>query len=255
MKTSVLAGRGGAGFPTGLRGGRSCHAPSRRQVRCLQLGRSGTRYLQRPRLLRLQPHSVIEGMAIAAYAMGANAATTTFTAKSGKPLLQKVDERRARRAAGLSRPEHSWFRASISSCSHITATAPTSAAKRPRCSSRSGKEGSAALQTAVPGLTFGLYGKPTTIQQYRDRRHPVHSEHGRPGSWKPANRNNGGTKLFSISVTSNRPGNCNSAQHRFSTLLEMAGGCAVAASLGCIPGGPSAPTIPGDDHDGHNDGL
>ncbi|MDI3514997.1 MAG: NADH-quinone oxidoreductase subunit, partial [Rhodocyclaceae bacterium] len=71
LKTSVLRGRGGAGFPTGLKWSFMPRSfPGDKYLACnSDEGEPGT-FKDRD-ILRYNPHSVIEGMAIAAYAMGA----------------------------------------------------------------------------------------------------------------------------------------------------------------------------------------
>ena len=115
-------------------------------------------------LLRYNPHIVIEGMAIAGYAMGMHAsATTTSTARSGTST--SAARRRSTEAlrGRATSARTSSAATSASSSTTITATAPTSAARRPRCSNRSkARRAMPRFKPPFPA-SYGLYGKPTTI--------------------------------------------------------------------------------------------
>jgi NADH:ubiquinone oxidoreductase subunit F (NADH-binding) len=136
VKKSALRGRGGAGFPTGLKWSfmPKNYAGDKYLVCNSDEGEPGT-FKDRD-ILRYNPHIVIEGMAIAAYAMGIGRGYNYIHGEVWdiyKRFEEALDEARA--AGFLGR--RFWAPSSASSSSRITATAPISVARKPRCSSRS----------------------------------------------------------------------------------------------------------------------
>ena len=163
VKKSALRGRGGAGFPTGLKWS------------FMPRNYDGTKYLvcnsdegepgtfKDRDILRYNPHSVIEGMAIAAYAMG-SARRLQLHSRRNLGCLRAL-RRGARGGArrGLSRRQHPRFGLQFPALHTTTAMAPISAAKRPALlESLEGKKGQPRFKPPFPA-SFGLYGKPTTI--------------------------------------------------------------------------------------------
>src|SRR5690606_18334938 len=97
--------------------------------------------------------------------------------------------------------------------------------------------------------SFGLYGKPTTINNTETfAAVPWIIRNGAKEYLEIGLPNNGGTKLFSISGDVERPGNYEIPLGTpFSTLLELAGGMRDGRKLkAVIPGGSSAPVLPAD---------
>jgi NADH-quinone oxidoreductase subunit F len=162
VKKSVLRGRGGAGFPTGLKWSFMPRSfPGDKYVVCnSDEGEPGT-FKDRD-ILRYNPHSVIEGMAIAAFAMGAARGYNYIHGEVWEiyeRFEEALDEARAAGFLGSNMLGSGFSSSSL----RITATAPTSAARKRRCSSRSkGKKGQPRFKPPFPA-SFGLYGKPTTI--------------------------------------------------------------------------------------------
>ena len=138
VKASGLRGRGGAGFPTGVKWSfMPRDAPGQKYVVCnSDESEPGTCHDRD--ILRYNPHSVIEGMAIGGYAMGA---TVGYNYIRGEFLAEPYPRFEAALAGGLrgraARQGHPGHAASTSTCTQSRAPAPTSAAKRRRSSSRS----------------------------------------------------------------------------------------------------------------------
>ena len=137
LKASGLRGRGGAGFPTGLKWSfMPRQFPGQKYLVCnTDEGEPGT-FKDRD-IIRYNPHALIEGMAIGAYAMGITVGYNYIHGEifAGLPALRRSAGRSARRRLP-GRQDHGQ-RVLASSCTRTTATAPTSAAKKPRCSNRS----------------------------------------------------------------------------------------------------------------------
>jgi len=248
VKKSALRGRGGAGFPTGLKWSfMPRQFDGEKYVVCnSDEGEPGT-FKDRD-ILRYNPHAVIEGMAIAGYAMGA---TRGYNYIHGEiwEVYQRCEEalREAYEAGFLGRGikgsdfsfdlfNHHGYGAYI--CGEETAL----------LESIEGKKGQPRFKPPFPA-SFGLYGKPTTINNTETFASvPWIIRHG--GEWfaNLGRPNNGGTKIFSVSGDVERPGNYEIRLGTpFSTLLAMAGGVRGGRKLkAVIPGGSSMPVLPGE---------
>jgi len=131
VKRSALRGRGGAGFPTGLKWSfmPQQYKGEKYLVCNSDEGEPGT-FKDRD-ILRYNPHALIEGMAIGAYAMGCRRGYNYVHGEIWE-VYERMEEAVAEAfAAGFLGDNI------LGTCSTTTATARTSAARRPRCSSRS----------------------------------------------------------------------------------------------------------------------
>ena len=247
VKKSVLRGRGGAGFPTGLKWSFMPRAfPGDKYVVCnSDEGEPGT-FKDRDILL-FNPHAVIEGMIIAGYAMGAARGYNYIHGEVWEVYLRFEEALAEARQAGFIGQNvlgsgfdfelfaHHGFGAYI--CGEETAL----------LESIEGKKGQPRFKPPFPA-SYGLYGKPTTINNTETFAAVPYIINGGADAYLEAGKaNNGGTKLFSISGHVNRPGNYEIPLGTpFATLLEMAGGMRGGRALkGCIPGGSSSPVLPG----------
>ena len=163
LKKSALRGRGGAGFPTGLKWSfMPRQFPGAKYLVCnSDEGEPG--HLQGPRPAALQPARGDRGHDHRRLRDGRHArATTTSTARSGRSTSSCEEALAEAHAAGYI-GKNILGSDSPSSCTRTTATAPTSAARRPRCSSRSrARRAMPRFKPPFPA-SYGLYGKPTTI--------------------------------------------------------------------------------------------
>ncbi|THF62765.1 NADH-quinone oxidoreductase subunit NuoF [Pseudothauera rhizosphaerae] len=248
LKASVLRGRGGAGFPTGLKWSFMPRSfPGDKYLACnSDEGEPGT-FKDRD-ILRYNPHAVIEGMAIAAYAMGA-ARGYNYIHGEIFEIYQRFEEAlaEAREAKLIGRNilgsdfsfelfAHHGYGAYI--CGEETAL----------LESIEGKKGQPRFKPPFPA-SYGLYGKPTTINNTETFASvPFILNMGGEAFLNLGKPNNGGMKLFSVSGHVNRPGNYEIPLGTpFSELLEMAGGVRGGRKLkAVIPGGSSAPVLPAD---------
>lgn len=248
LKLSALRGRGGAGFPTGLKWSFINRSnPSQKYVVCnSDEGEPGT--CKDRDILRYNPHQLIEGMAIAGYTMGATVGYNYIRGEFWEPY-ERVEEALAEaRAAGLLGENIQDSGISFELHNHLGAGAYICGEETALLNSLEGKKGQPRFKPPFPA-NFGLYGKPTTINNTETYASvPVILEKG--GQWfldlgKP---NNGGTKCFSVSGHVNKPGNFEIPLGTpFKTLLEMAGGVRGGKKLkAVIPGGSSMPVLPGD---------
>jgi len=248
LKTSALRGRGGAGFPTGLKWSFMPRAfQGDKYIVCnSDEGEPGT-FKDRD-ILRYNPHQLIEGMAIAGYVLGAKVGYNYIHGEIFDCYeIFEAALKDAREAGYLGDKlfgtdfcfqlhAHAGYGAYI--CGEETAL----------LESIEGKKGQPRFKPPFPA-SFGLYGKPTTINNTETLASvPWIVQHGGQAFLELGKPNNGGPKLFSVSGHVNKPGNYEVALGTpFSELLEMAGGVRGSHKLkAVIPGGSSAPVLPAD---------
>ena len=248
LKKSALRGRGGAGFPTGLKWSfMPRQAPGPKYVVCnSDEGEPGT--CKDRDLLRYNPHSVIEGMLIAGYAMSASAGYNYIHGEVWEIYEQFEEALAEAYAAG-------YIGSNIlgSEFSHEMHAVPGYGAyicgeETALLESLEGKKGMPRFKPPFPA-SYGLYGKPTTINNTETfAAVPWITRHGADAFLALGKPNNGGTKLFSVTGHVNRPGNYEVRLGTpFARLLEMAGGVRTGRKLkGVIPGGSSMPVLPAD---------
>ncbi|MEM1080373.1 MAG: NADH-quinone oxidoreductase subunit NuoF [Pseudomonadota bacterium] len=249
VKASSLRGRGGAGFPTGLKWSfmpRS--APIQKYLLCnSDESEPGTCHDRD--ILRFNPHALVEGMAIGCYAMGAtvgyNYLRGEFHHEPFERFEAALNEAYAAgylgqniRGAGVDVDLYAVLGAGAYNCGEETAL----------MESLEGKKGQPRFKPPFPA-NFGVYGKPTTINNTETLASvPAIIRNGPEwflGLGKP---NNGGPKIFSVSGHVERPGNYEIPLGTpFSDLLEHAGGMRNGHNLkAVIPGGSSMPILPAD---------
>jgi NADH-quinone oxidoreductase subunit F len=248
VKKSALRGRGGAGFPTGLKWSfMPKQFTGEKYLVCnSDEGEPGT-FKDRD-ILRYNPHALFEGMAIAGYAMGC-ARGYNYVHGEIWDVYDRCEEALAEayEAGFLGRNilgsgfsfdlfNHHGYGAYI--CGEETAL----------LESLEGKRGQPRFKPPFPA-SYGLYGRPTTINNTETLAAvPWILRHG--GEWflDLGLPNNGGTKLFSMSGDVERPGNFEVRLGTpFPDLLALAGGMRGGRKLkAVIPGGSSAPVLPAD---------
>lgn len=247
LKTSALRGRGGAGFPTGLKWSfMNRNSPIQKYVVCnSDEGEPGT--CKDRDILRKNPHQLIEGMAIAGYVMGATVGYNYIRGEFWEPFERMESALKEAYAAGLLGKNILGSGIDFDLYNHLGAGAYICGEETALLNSLEGKKGQPRFKPPFPA-NFGLYGKPTTINNTETFASvPVILEKG--GEWflKLGKPNNGGMKCFSVSGHVNKPANFEIPLGTpFKTLLEMAGGMLEGRRLkAVIPGGSSMPVLPG----------
>ncbi len=246
LKTSNLRGRGGAGFPTGLKWSfMPRQFPGAKYVVCnSDEGEPGT-FKDRD-ILRYNPHSVIEGMVLAGYAMGCE--------RGYNYIHGEIFEVYERFEAALDEARQAGFLGSnilksdfsFDIFAHHGYGAYICGEETALLESIEGKKGQPRFKPPFPA-SYGLFGKPTTINNTETFASvPFILDLGGEHFLNLGKANNGGTKIFSVSGHVNRPGNYElNLGTPFSELLEMAGGVRGGRKLkAVIPGGSSAPVMP-----------
>lgn len=246
LKTSSLRGRGGAGFPTGLKWSFMPRtAPGQKYIVCnSDEGEPGT--CKDRDILRYNPHALIEGMAIAGYCIGATAGYNYIRGEFWEPYERFEGALEEAYNAGLIGKNINGSGVDFDLYSHLGAGAYICGEETALLESIEGKKGQPRYKPPFPA-NYGLFGKPTTINNTETLASvPTILKEG--GTWflelgKP---NNGGSKLFSVSGHVNKPGNYEVPMGMpFAELLEIAGGVRNGHKLkAVIPGGSSAPVLP-----------
>ncbi|UCG73462.1 MAG: NADH-quinone oxidoreductase subunit NuoF [Chromatiales bacterium] len=247
VKASGLRGRGGAGFPTGVKWG---FMPRDRDVQKYVVCNSdesepGTCHDRD--ILRYNPHAVIEGMAIGGFVMGA---TVGYNYIRGEFMDEPVPcfEAALKEAydagllgkniqgSGIDFDLHTFVGAGAYICGEETGL----------LESLEGKPGRPRFKPPFPA-GFGLYGKPTTINNTQSFA-SVPTILRRGPEWFAAlgPENSGGTLIFSVSGHVNRPGNFELPLGiPFRELMDLCGGVRDGRRLkAVIPGGCSVPVMP-----------
>lgn len=247
VKASGLRGRGGAGFPTGLKWSFiNRAAPIDKYVVCnSDEGEPGT--CKDRDILRYNPHALIEGMIIAGYAIGAVAGYNYIRGEFWEPYERFEHALEEARAAGLLGKDILGSGFDFDLYSHLGGGAYICGEETALLESIEGKKGQPRYKPPFPAM-FGLYGKPTVINN-TETLASIPQIMASGGEWFKGLgvENSGGSKLFSVSGNVNKPGNFEVPMGTpFSELLEMAGGVTEGRTLkAVIPGGSSAPVIPG----------
>ncbi|HSF77523.1 MAG TPA: NADH-quinone oxidoreductase subunit NuoF [Steroidobacteraceae bacterium] len=247
VKASGLRGRGGAGFPTGLKWSfMPRNAPGQKYAVCnSDESEPGTCHDRD--ILRYNPHALIEGMAIGGYAMGA---TVGYNYIRGEFLAEPVPRFEAALqeayAAGLLGKNLQGSGIDFDLYSFVGAGAYICGEETALLESLEGKQGKPRFKPPFPA-NFGLYGKPTTInntQSYASV--PTILRKGAKWFADLGTPNAGGTVIFSVSGHVNKPGNYELPLGiPFRDLLEIAGGVRGGRLLkAVIPGGSSVPVLP-----------
>jgi NADH-quinone oxidoreductase subunit F len=247
VKISALRGRGGAGFPTGLKWSFFPRAfPGDKYIVCnTDEGEPGT-FKDRD-IIRFNPHLLIEGMLIAAYTLGAKVGYNYIHGEimdCYERFEQALDEARA---AGLLGKNILGTDFEFNLYAHHGYGAYVCGEETALIESIEGKKGQPRFKPPFPA-SFGVYGKPTNVNNTETYSSiPYIIRNGGQKFLELGKPNNGGTKIFSLSGHVEKPGNYEVGMGTpFKDLFEMAGGVRGGKQLkAVIPGGSSVPVMPG----------
>ena len=251
VKASGLRGRGGAGFPTGLKWSfMPKESDGRPHYLVVNADESEPGTCKDRDILRHDPHTLIEGCVIASFAMGANAAYIYVRGefiREREALQAAIDE--CYEAGLLGKNNKLGY--DIDIYVHHGAGAYICGEETALLESLEGKKGQPRLKPPFPA-NMGLYGCPTTVNNVESiavtptilrRGASWFSSFGRP--------NNVGTKLFMMSGLVNRPGAVEEAMgSSFKEMVEKHGGGIRGGwdnLLAVIPGGASCPVVKAED--------
>lgn len=248
IKESALRGRGGAGFPTGLKWSfMPRRLPGDKYIVCnSDEGEPGT--CKDRDILRFNPHQLVEGMIIAGYTIGAQAGYNYIRGEFVEPIDRFETAIQEAIAAGYLGKDILGSGFNFELYTQPGAGAYICGEETALLESLEGKKGQPRYKPPFPA-GYGLYGRPTTINNTETLASvPVILQYG--GEWfhEIGTPNNGGSKIFSVSGHVNKPGNYEVPMGTpFSSLLELAGGMKNGNKIkAVIPGGSSTPVILGE---------
>jgi NADH-quinone oxidoreductase subunit F len=247
IKASGLRGRGGAGFPTGLKWSFMPDDPEIQKYVVCNSDESEPGTCHDRDILRYNPHAVIEGMAIGGFGMGA---TVGYNYIRGEFMDEPVPrfEAAVKEAsdAGLLGKNIQGSGIDFDLYAFVGAGAYICGEETGLLESLEGKPGRPRFKPPFPA-GFGLYGKPTTINNTQSFASvPTILRKGSDWFADLGPEGSAGTMIFSVSGHINRPGNFELPLGiPFKDLLEIAGGIRDGRQLkAVIPGGCSVPVMP-----------
>lgn len=249
IKRSGLRGRGGAGFPTGLKWSFMPRTmPGQKYLVC-NSDESEPGTCKDRDILRFNPHALVEGMAIAAYVIGATVGYNYLRGEfMDEPWLRFEQAVQEAYALGLLGKNIQGSGVDFDLYSSLGAGAYICGEETALLESLEGKKGQPRFKPPYPA-SFGLYGCPTTINN-TETLASIPSIMRNGGQWFAdlGVANSGGEKLFSMSGHLNNPGNFEIPMGTpFTELLTMAGGVRQGRQLkAVIPGGSSVPVLKGE---------
>ncbi|MCB1766300.1 MAG: NADH-quinone oxidoreductase subunit NuoF [Candidatus Competibacteraceae bacterium] len=249
VKKSGLRGRGGAGFPTGLKWTFMPRNAAVQKYMVCNSDESEPGTCKDRDILRFNPHALVEGMAIAGFATGS---TVGYNYMRGEfldePYRRFEDAVKEAYAAGLLGKNIQGSGIDFDLYPTLGAGAYICGEETALLESLEGKKGQPRFKPPFPA-SYGLYGRPTTINNTESFSSvPAIVLNG--GEWFASlgTANAGGTKIFSVSGHVEKPGNFEvSLGLPFADLLALAGGVWKGRQLkAVIPGGSSVPVVPGE---------
>lgn len=246
IKNSALRGRGGAGFPTGLKWSfMPRRLPGDKYIVCnSDEGEPGT--CKDRDIIRFNPHQLIEGMIIAGYTIGAQTGYNYIRGEFYEPIERFEAALEEAREAGYLGKDILGSGFSFQLHTHMGAGAYICGEETALLESLEGKKGQPRYKPPFPA-GYGLYGRPTTINNTESLASiPVILQHGADWFHELGTPNNGGSKIFCMTGHVNKPGNYEVPLGTpFAELLELAGGVRHGHQLkAVIPGGSSTPVVP-----------
>ncbi len=249
VKKSGLRGRGGAGFPAGLKWTFMPRNATVQKYMVCNSDESEPGTCKDRDILRFNPHALVEGMAIAGFATGSTVGYNYMRGEFMDEPYQRFEHAvKEAYAAGLLGKNIQGSGIDFDLYPTLGAGAYICGEETALLESLEGKKGQPRFKPPFPA-NYGLYGKPTTINN-TETFSSVPSIIRNGGEWFAGlgTTNAGGTKIFSVSGHVEKPGNFEvSMGIPFADLLALAGGIWKGRTLkAVIPGGSSVPVVPGE---------
>ncbi len=249
VKASGLRGRGGAGFPTGVKWSFMPRAaPVQKYIVC-NSDESEPGTCKDRDILRFNPHALVEGMAIAGYSIGATVGYNYLRGEFMDEPYQRFEQAvREAYQLGLLGKNIQGTGVDFDLYGSLGAGAYICGEETALLESLEGKKGQPRFKPPFPA-NYGLYGKPTTINNTESLASvPTILRKGAKWFAAMGKPTSGGTKIFSVSGHVAKPGNYEIPMGTpFRDLLDLAGGMRGGRALkAVIPGGSSVPVVPGE---------
>lgn len=248
LKQGSLRGRGGAGFPTGMKWSFMPAGDMQKYILC-NSDESEPGTCKDRDILRYNPHAVLEGLAIACYATGSTVAYNYLRGEfRHEPFEHMEHALKEAYDAGLLGKDIDGSGVDVDIHNVLGAGAYICGEETALMESLEGKKGMPRFKPPFPA-NFGMYGKPSTVNNTETYASvPALMRMGAEKFLDIGVPSAGGPKIFSVSGHVNQPGNYEVPLGTpFSDLLEMAGGVRTGHQLkAVIPGGSSMKILPGD---------
>jgi NADH-quinone oxidoreductase subunit F len=249
VKDSGLRGRGGAGFPTGLKWSFMKPGDGKPHYLCCNADESEPGTFKDREIMRWTPHALIEGCAIGAYAIGAETAYIYIRGEFTEPLERMEAAVREARAAGVIGPNAMGTGKRVDVWVHKGAGAYICGEETALMNSLEGRRGNPRIKPPFPAVA-GVFGQPTTINNVETLAAVPHIlNNGAEWYKKMARADNPkstGTKLWSVCGNIARPGNYE-VEMGFpfkDFLYDLCGGPPPGRKFkAVIPGGSSVPIM------------
>jgi NADH-quinone oxidoreductase subunit F len=249
VKDSGLRGRGGAGFPTGLKWSFMKPGDGKPHYLCCNADESEPGTFKDREIMRWTPHALIEGCAIGSYAIGAETCYIYIRGEFTEPLERMEAAVREARAAGVIGPNAMGTGKRVDVWVHKGAGAYICGEETALMNSLEGRRGNPRIKPPFPAVA-GVFGQPTTINNVETLAAVPHILNNGADWYKkmarPDNPKSTGTKLWSVCGNVVRPGNYEVVMgFPFKDFLyDLCGGPPPGRKFkAVIPGGSSVPIM------------
>ncbi|MBA3854936.1 MAG: NADH-quinone oxidoreductase subunit F [Gemmatimonas sp.] len=248
VKESGLRGRGGAGFPTGLKWSFMKLNDGKPHYLACNADESEPGTFKDREIMRWTPHALIEGCAIGAYAIGAETAYIYVRGEFTEPIARLEEALKEARAAGIIGNNAMGSGKKIDVWVHRGAGAYICGEETALMNSLEGKRGNPRIKPPFPAVS-GLFGQPTTINNVETLTAVPHILNNGAEWYKAmclSSPKSTGSKLFSVCGNVAKPGNYEVVMgFSFKEFLyDLCGGPLPGRKFkALIPGGSSVPVI------------
>jgi len=210
VKDSGLRGRGGAGFPTGVKWSFMKPGDGKPHYLCCNADESEPGTFKDREIMRWTPHALVEGCAIGAYAIGAETAYIYIRGEFTEPIVRMEAAIKEAYAAGILGKNAMGTGKTVNVWVHRGAGAYICGEETALMNSLEGRRGNPRIKPPFPAVA-GVFGQPTTINNVETLAAVPHILNNGADWYKKFSRSDNpkstGTKLYSVCGNIARPGN------------------------------------------------
>jgi NADH-quinone oxidoreductase subunit F len=210
VKASGLRGRGGAGFPTGVKWSFMKPGDGKPHYLLCNADESEPGTFKDREIMRWTPHALVEGCAIGAYAIGAETCYIYIRGEFTEPIARVEQALKDVYAAGILGKNAMGSGKTVNVYVHRGAGAYICGEETALMNSLEGKRGNPRIKPPFPAVA-GVFGQPTTINNVETLAAVPHILVNGADWYKkwsrPDNPKSTGTKLYSVCGNIKRPGN------------------------------------------------
>ncbi|HTI64883.1 MAG TPA: NADH-quinone oxidoreductase subunit NuoF [Gemmatimonadaceae bacterium] len=210
VKDSGLRGRGGAGFPTGVKWSFMKPGDGKPHYLCCNADESEPGTFKDREIMRWTPHALIEGCAIGSYAIGAETCYIYIRGEFTEPLVRVESALKECYAGGILGTNAMGSGKTINIYVHRGAGAYICGEETALMNSIEGRRGNPRIKPPFPAVS-GVFAQPTTINNVETLAavpHIINNGAAWYKQWmRPDNPKSTGTKLYSVCGNIQKPGN------------------------------------------------